>query len=116
MVTSDIHVYFDRITGWCGFFLLLIMKALYNLLSKLQRLLGDCVVEEGSFSYGNYIVTYYFSESYDTIEIHNPNNDRYLDNIAEWLLLNIEKPNNNSDEWNDNGFRDEADYMRYKFA
>lgn len=90
------------------------MKILYNLLSKIQRLIGNCVVEEGSFCYGNYIVSYYFSETCEHIEIHNPNNDRFLFNIAEWLLLNIEKPKNTSDEWNDNGFRDEADYYRWK--
>ena len=92
------------------------MKALYNLLSKLQRLTEGCVESSGSFSCGNYIVTYSFTENFDTIEIHNPNNDRYLDNIAEWLLLNIEKKPSTSDIWNDNGFRDESDYIRYKFA
>lgn len=114
MVTSDINVY-DHLTGWGGFFLT-IMKALYNLLSKLQRLIGDSVETCGQFLYGNCIVTYSLSESYDDIEIYNPDKDRYLDNIAEWLLLNIEKESSASDIWNDNGFRDESDYLRYKFA
>lgn len=94
----------------------LTMKALYNLLSKLQRLANECWETSGKFVYWNFIVTYSFSELHDSIEIYNPDKERYLDNISEWLLLNIEKKENERDEWNDHGFRDEADYIRYKFG
>ena len=94
-----------------------IMNTLYKLLSKLLWKIGDSIEASGSFPYGNCIVKYSLSENNDSIEVQNPIKGTFLDNIAEWLLLNIgDRGSEPYNQWNEHGFRDEADYLNYKFG
>lgn len=93
------------------------MKTLYRLISKLLWKIGSSVEAKGSFPVGNCIMKYSLAEKHDEIEVYNPEKGTYLDNISEWLLLNVRDRGNESfNEWNENGFRDEADYLNYKFG
>lgn len=92
------------------------MKTLYNLLSKLLWKIGSSIEAKGSFPIGCCIVTYSLTERSNNIEVYNPVKDTYLDNIAEWLMMNIPERCFDTSEWNDNGFRDEADYLNYRYG
>lgn len=93
------------------------MKTLYTLLEKLLWRIGGFVEAKGSFPVGNCIVKYSLTENHDEIEVYNPIKGTYLDNIAEWLLLNVsDRSSGTFNQWNENGFRDEADYIQYRYG
>lgn len=75
----------------------------------------------GQFVIGGAIVTFTMTEKGKEFELWNPEKERYYDNIAEWLNNNtldykdIEIESYNRTIWDDNGFRDEADFIKYKF-
>ena len=95
----------------------MIMKALYTLLKKLIWKIGDSVEAKGSFPVGKYIVNYSLTEKGNEIEVYNPVKYTFLDNVSEWLMLNVsERGTESYNEWNEHGFRDEADYLNYKFG
>jgi len=72
---------------------------------------------KGSFPFGNCIVKYSLTESGDEIEVYNPMKGTFMDNVSEWLLLNVgDRCTQSFNEWNEHGFRDEADYLKYKFG
>lgn len=75
----------------------------------------------GQFVIGGAIVTFTMTEKGKEFELWNPEKERYYDIIAEWLNNNtldykdIEIESYNRTIWDDNGFRDEADFIKYKF-
>lgn len=77
---------------------------------------GSSVEARGSFPVGNCIIRYALEGNGGIIEVHNTIKDIYLDNIAEWLMLNSTDRCTESDEWNDHGFRNEADYINYRYG
>lgn len=93
-----------------------IMNTLYKLLRTLLWKAGSSHEAKGSFPFGSCIITYALVGNGGTIEVHNPLKDIYLDNIAEWLMLNSTDRCTQSTEWNDHGFRSEADYLNYKYG
>ena len=80
------------------------MKPLYTLAKAFQRQVEGLFEGKGQFPYGNCIVLY------------NPVKDRYLDRIADWLIQLIQPCDKDYNEWVEHGFRDEADYLKYKFG
>lgn len=79
--------------------------------------IGDSAESKGYFPVGNCIVRYSLTEKGNEIEVYNPVKSIYLDNVAEWLMLNvIGRETESSNEWNEHGFRDEQDYLSYKFG
>lgn len=103
------------------------MKQLGNLLEKLESKLIEARESDpcsrkcsGRFTFGNCIVTFYATSQDKGIEIWNSNKDTYLDNIARWLEKNsldfddIEVED--EDMWDSHGFRDESDYLNYKYG
>lgn len=95
---------------------LLNMKTLYKLLERLLWKIGDSIEARGCFPFGNCIVKYSLTEKSREIEVYNPMKERYLDRVAEFLLNEVELETEHSSLWDSNGFRDEADYLRYKFG
>lgn len=103
------------------------MKALKTLLDKFERELTQARMSDigslwcrGKFTIGNYIVSFHVGEKDKTVEIWNPVRDTYLDNISQWLERNCPDLDDvdveRSSIWDLNGFRDEADYLNYKFG
>ena len=76
----------------------------------------------GRFMFGRCNVTFFYDRKGCDVDIYNLVKDTLLDNIAEycskrvtpWIYMDVE--DDPSDYWNDHGFRDEADYLRYKFG
>lgn len=74
----------------------------------------------GSFTFGNCIVTFSMSKRHKDIEVWNPVRDTYLECIAEHIKdvtphfsdLKVEE----TDEWDNHGFRDESDYNNYRYG
>lgn len=74
----------------------------------------------GCLHFGKYLVDYWVSANGKDIEISNPEKDRYYDNVADWLCdhtinfqdIEIEE----TDEWDCHGFRDEQDFINYKYG
>ena len=91
------------------------MKALNRLVNTFLWKVGTVTDgEKGKFPYGNCIVSYTITESSNNVEVWNPQKDTYLDNVAQ-ALNEIQIPREETSEFNLNGFRDEADYARYRF-
>lgn len=89
----------------------------------------DCpesVVASVKFADGSYIevelyknnnieVYYYHADKSNQMDC--PNITKYLeDNLADWDVLKEMYDNYPTDEWQANGFRDEADYWRYRMG
>jgi hypothetical protein len=74
---------------------------------------------QGSFTFANCIVTFSLSHNNKEMEVWNPIKDTYLDCIAS--LLKKETPQlheldaNEPDIWDAHGFRNEQDYINYKY-
>lgn len=92
------------------------MKPLYNLAKVFQSKVEGLFATKGQFPYGNCIIRYDFDELSAAIEVYNPVKDRYLDRIADWLIQLIQPCDQDYNEWVEHGFRDEADYLQYKFG
>lgn len=75
----------------------------------------------GQFVIGGAIVTFTMTEKNKEFELWNPVKERFYDNIAEWLENNtldykdIEIESTNRTIWDLNGFRNEDDYLTYKY-
>ena len=75
----------------------------------------------GQFVIGGAIVTFTMTEKSKEFELWNPVKERFYDNIAEWLENNtldykdIEIESTSHTIWDDNGFRNEDDYITYKY-
>ena len=110
-------------------FLLIMKEKLNNLIEKLERKIREermanphDMKVSGRFMFGRCNITFFYDREGCEIDIYNLVKDTLLDNIAEycskrvtpWIYMNVE--DDSSDEWNDHGFRDEADYLRYKFG
>lgn len=91
------------------------MKPLYTLAKTFQRQVEGLFEAKGQFPYGNCIVRYNFDERSAAIEVYNPVKDRYLDRIADWLIQLIQPCDKDYNEWVEHGFRDEEDYITYKY-
>lgn len=102
----------------------IIQKLVAKLDRKLTEARQDNPSEEhlsGRFTFGRVIVTYSFSRRRGCeIELYNPILETFLDNVScycekrviGWDNVEIEE----TDDWNDHGFRDAADYLRYKYG
>ena len=103
------------------------MKALDNLIDRTERKLQQCRESNpyedrisGSFTFGNCIITFSLSKDHKEIDVWNPVKNTYLDCISEHLkastpdFLDIEFEAEESDVWDNHGFRDAADYYRYR--
>lgn len=101
-------------------------KILDKVIAKLDRRLSeerrdnpnnDSIV--GVFTFGNHIVRYVFNEKGCELEIWNPANDVFLDNVAFYCEKRVLKWDSvdtvEMSEHEYNGFRDEADYINYKY-
>ena len=94
------------------------MKALKELESKFLRHAGHSIESKGEFPFGNCIVNYVLSENYNCIDVYNPIKDTYLTNVEDYLL-SLEREIEEEEEydmWDDHGFADEADYIRYRYG
>ena len=91
------------------------MKALYRLAKVFERELEGLFIGEGSFQFGNHTISYNIGDRSNLVEVYNSVKDTYLDRVADYLTKLIH-PCKEPDEWDVNGFRDEADYIRYKFG
>lgn len=91
------------------------MKALYRLAKVFERELEGLFIGEGSFQFGNHTISYSIGERSNLVEVYNQVKDIYLDRVADYLTSLIQ-PCEEEDEWNVNGFRNESDYIRYKFG
>jgi hypothetical protein len=90
------------------------MKALYRLAKVFEREI-EGFFGEGSFQFGNNTISYNIGDRSNLVEVYNQSKDIYLDRVADYLISLIQ-PCDEEDEWNVNGFRDESDYIRYKFG
>ena len=101
-------------------------KILNKLIDKLDRKLSEerrdkpnDTTLSGRFMFGRHIVRYVFTSKGCEIEIYNPILDIFLDRVSfyceprvmDWNNVEIE----DADDWNEHGFRDEADYINYKY-
>lgn len=91
------------------------MKALHTLAKAFEREIEGLFFGEGSFQFGNHTIAYNIGERSNLVEVYNPVKDTYLDRVADYLM-NLIQPCEEEDEWNVNGFRDESDFIRYKFG
>lgn len=91
------------------------MKALYRLAKVFEREI-EGFFGEGSFQFGNHTITYNIGESSTFVEVYNSVKDIYLDQVADYLNSLIPPCSDEYDIWDDHGFRDESDYIRYKFG
>lgn len=91
------------------------MKALYKLRREFLWRVEDFTDTKGMFYYGKYIVRYWIIGGEPKVEVYNTKKDYYLVNIEHYLEQCYETPREES-VWSINGFRDEADYIRYKFG
>lgn len=91
------------------------MKVLYTLAKAFEREIEGLFFGEGSFQFGNHTISYSIGERSNLVEVYNPVKDNYLDRVADYLTALIQ-PGEEEDEWNINGFRNESDYIRYKFG
>ena len=79
------------------------MKALDKLIQTFLWKVGTVAADEkGRFPYGNCIISYSITE------------DTYLDNVAQ-ALAEVDIPREETDIWNSHGFRNEADFIQYKY-
>ena len=102
------------------------MKIIDRLIDKLDRKLteerrdnpdNESVV--GVFTFGRHIVRFVFRPIGCEIEIYNPILDTFLDRVSfhceervvRWGDIETESSN----DWDEHGFRDEADYLKYKY-
>ena len=91
------------------------MKALDKLIQTFLWKVGTVTTDEkGRFPYGNCIISYSITESGTSVEVWNPEKDTYLDNVAQ-ALAEVDIPREETDIWNSHGFRNEADYLQYKY-
>lgn len=91
------------------------MKVLYTLAKAFEREIEGLFFGEGSFQFGNHTISYSIGERSNLVEVYNQVKDIYLDRVADYLTTLIQ-PGEEEDEWNINGFRNESDYIRYKFG
>lgn len=71
---------------------------------------------KGSFTFGDHTISYDIGEKSSIVEVFNPTKGIYLDCIADYLKDLIPPYEDEYNIWDDHGFRDEADYIRYKFG
>lgn len=101
-------------------------KILNKLIDKLDRKLGEQKRDNpndttlaGRFTFGRHIVRYVFKPKSCEIEIYNPILDTFLDNESFYCEERVSRwddvDTNHSDEWDEHGFRDEADYIKWKY-
>lgn len=91
------------------------MKALYKLAEAFERKVENSIGGKGVFPFGNVIVKFDYSTRYTEIEVWNPVKDTYLDRIADYLKTLPAPCDQPFDVFNDHGFRDEEDYLRYRY-
>lgn len=91
------------------------MRALNKLKREFLWRVEDFTDTEGMFYYGKYIVRYWICGRKPKVEVYNTKKDYYLVNVEDYLEQCYEAPREES-VWSINGFRDEADYLRYKFG
>ena len=91
------------------------MKVLHTLAKAFEREIEGLFFGEGSFQFGRYQVAYSIGERSNLVEVYNPVKDTYLDRVADYLT-DLIQPCEDPDEWDVNGFRDESDWIRYKFG
>lgn len=102
-----------------------------RIISKLVELLESKLVEarndnpyeisiSGLFMFGRHIVRYAFKPRGCEIEIYNPVLDTFLDRVsiyAEKCVISWHQVEVKSETiWEQNGFRDEADYLNWKYG
>jgi hypothetical protein len=104
------------------------MKILDSLIKKIDEELTDArqsnPFEErlyGDIHFLHYDIRYSFSSSIVELEIHNKKRDTYLDNVSDYCETKVIDWNDievddSSDEWDDHGFANESDYMRYRYG
>lgn len=103
------------------------MKPLEQLIIRTERKMQQAREDNpgenrchGRFTFANCIITFSMSLTHKDIEVWNPVRDTFLDCIAEHIKKSTphfsELSTADSDIWDNHGFRNEADYLRYKFG
>lgn len=73
----------------------------------------------GSFKFGNHRISFFMGSKYKDIEVVNVTKNTILINVETWLEENSLDYNDieteHSDIWDAHGFKDEADYIRYRY-
>ena len=105
------------------------MEILKQLLSKLDRHLTQerqnnphDTNASGWFMFGYHKVHFFLAKGGCDVEVLNVPNDRFLENVADYLSTHcldwedIDVDLESYDFWDDHGFRDEADYLRYRYG
>ena len=95
-----------------------------KLLSKLDRELTSSrennpsdISTVGRFKFGRHIISYVFDDEGCEVEVFNPVLDTFQDNVSFfleercilWNQIDVEE----TDEWDEHGFRNEADYYHW---
>ena len=77
----------------------------------------------GKFEFGQYEILFFFDEGGCEIEINRKvgTDFVYLDNVADYCQARCIRwddvdTDNKSDIWDDHGFSDESDYIRYRYG
>ena len=104
-------------------------RTLDKLIAKLERKIREerlayphDMKVSGWFMFGRCKVTFFYDRKECELEIYNVEKETALSNVADycsrcvtpWIYMDVE--DDSSDEWDIHGFRDEADYIRYKFG
>lgn len=105
------------------------MELLTNLIDNINGHLEEARKSEpladkvsGLFMFGHHIIRYSFRKRGCELEIYNSAKDRFLDNVAEhcqrraigWFNVDVDEPL--CQVLADPGFRDESDYIRYRYG
>lgn len=102
-------------------------RIISKLIAKLDRKLSEARTDSphettlvGMFMFGRHIVRYVFKPKGCEIEIYNPVLDTFLDRVSLYIERCVMDWNNvdikETDDWDLHGFRDEADYLNYKYG
>ena len=102
-------------------------EVLDKLIAKLDRKLSEARKSnpseeslKGWFMFGHHKVSYIFDEDGCVLDVFNVVKGVWLVNVEEyctpkcirWSQIDVEV----SDEWDEHGFADEADYLRYRYG
>ena len=98
-----------------------LLKRIDNVLESERKLNPREKSFSGSFNFGHYNVRYVFRPSGIELEIYNCKKETFLDNVAsllerkclDWQDIDVDESYN---EWDEHGFRDESDYLNYRYG
>lgn len=102
------------------------MKILQSIISKLDESMKEAKRSNpdersisDSFNFGNYVISFYLTKDLKEVQVDHKSKDIYLENVEAYLTRNVlnfdDIEVSESSVWDCNGFRDESDYVKYKY-